>query len=67
MIGIGRRLIVETAEPLLADVTGKDGEIDIAALRQAVNEGFGATPKIPLADFGIEIDANDAARFFDGL
>lgn len=67
MSGTGRLRIVETAEPLLAYVTGPDGEIDIAALRQAVNEGFGATPKIPLADFGIEIDANDAARFFDGL
>ena len=67
MSGTGRRRIVETAEPLLADVTGKDGEIDIAALRQAANAGFGAAPEIPLSDFGVEIDSADAARFFDGL
>ena len=48
-------------------MTWPDGGIDIAALRQAVNAGFGAVPKIPLSDFGVEIDSADAARFFDGL
>ena len=67
MSGTGRLRIVETAEPLLAYVTGPDGEIDIAALRQAANAGFGAAPETPLSDFGIEIDTNDAARFFGGL
>ena len=65
--GIGRRRIVEMAKPILDDVTGSDGEIDIAALRQAVNAGFDVAHKIPVAELGIEIDANDAARFFDGL
>lgn len=65
--GIGRRRIAEMAKPLLDDVTGPDGEIDIAALRQAVNAGFDAAHKVPIAELGIEIDATDAARFFDGL
>jgi hypothetical protein len=65
--GIGRRRIVEMAKPLLDDVTGPDGEIDLAALRQAVNAGFDVAHKVPVAELGIEIDANDAARFFDGL
>ena len=65
--GIGRRRIAEMAKPLLDDVTGPDGEIDIAALRQAVHAGFDAAHKVPIAELGIEIDATDAARFFDGL
>lgn len=65
--GIGRRRIVDMAKPLLDDVTGPDGEIDIAALRQAVNAGFDAAQKIPISELGIEIDAADAARFFDSL
>lgn len=55
------------AKPLIDDVTGPDGEIDIAALRQAVNAGFDAAHKVPVAELGIEIDATDAAMFFDGL
>lgn len=65
--GIGRRRIVEMAKPLLDDVTGQDGEIDLAALRQAVASGFDVAHKVPVAELGIEIDATDAARFFDGL
>lgn len=65
--GIGRRRIAEMAKPLLDDVTGPDGEIDLAALRQAVNSGFDAAHKVPISELGIEIDATDAARFFDGL
>ena len=65
--GIGRRRIVEMADPLLADVTGADGEIDLAALRQAVNAGFDAAHKVPVAELGIEIDATDAARFFETI
>ena len=55
------------AKPLLDDVTGPDGEIDLAALRQAVNAGFDAVHKVPIVELGIEIDATDAAMFFDGL
>lgn len=65
--GIGRRRIIEMSKSLLDDVTGPDGEIDLAALRQAVNAGFDAAHKIPIAELGIEIDATDATRFFDGL
>lgn len=65
--GIGRRRIVEMAKPLLDDVTGPDGEIDLAALRQVVASGFDVAHKVPIAELGIEIDAADAARFFDGL
>ena len=65
--GIGRRRIIEMAKPLLDDVTGPDGEIDLVAHRQAVNAGFDAAHKIPIAELGIEIDATDAAKFFDGL
>ena len=65
--GIGRRRIIEMAKPILDDVTGPDGEIDLAALRQAVNAGFDAAHKVPIAELGIEIDATDAARFFDSL
>ena len=48
-------------------MTGPDGEIDLAALRQAVASGFDAAHKVPVAELGIEVDATDAARFFDGL
>ena len=65
--GIGRRRITEMSKSLLDDVTGPDGEIDLAALRQAVNAGFAAAHMIPFAERGIEIDATDAARFFDSL
>ena len=34
---------------------------------QAVNSGFDAAHNVPIAELGIEIDATDAARFFDGL
>ena len=37
------------------------------AWSQAVNAGFDAAHKVPVAELGIEIDATDAARFFDGL
>lgn len=62
-----RKTLTEKAKAHLADVTGPDGEIDLATLRQAVASGFEAAPKIPLADFGIEIDANDAEAFFASL
>lgn len=65
--GIGRQRIVEMAKSLLDDVTGPDGEIDLASLRQAVNAGFDVAHKIPITELGIEIEAADAARFFDGL
>lgn len=65
--GIGRRRIDEMAKPLLDDVTGPDGEIDLAALRQAVASGFDVAHKVPVAELGIEIDATDAAAFFDSL
>lgn len=65
--GIGRRRIVEMAKPLLDDVTGPDGEIDLAALRQAVASGFDVAHKVPIAELGIEVNAADAAAFFDSL
>lgn len=65
--GVGRRRIIEMAKPLLDEVTGTDGEIDLAALRQAVNAGFDVAHKIPVSDLGIEIDATDAEAFFSSL
>lgn len=65
--GVGRRPLVEKVAPFLAEFTGADGEIDLAALRQAVNAGFDVAHKVPVAELGIEIDATDAAAFFDSL
>lgn len=65
--GVGRRRIIEMAKPLLDEVTGTDGEIDLAALRQAVNAGFDVAHKIPVSALGIEIDATDAEAFFSSL
>ena len=40
---------------------------NLAALDGRVNAGFDAAHKVPIAELGVEIDATDAARFFDGL
>lgn len=65
--GIGRRRIAEMAKPMLDEVTGENGEVDLASLRKAVGCGFEVAKELPVPELGIVFDAADAEAFFSSL
>lgn len=63
----GRRLMESRLAPMLAAVTGDDGEIDLAAAKDLVLSGLAASGPVPLLGGLLTADRSDAEALFARL